>query len=107
MSGQAIAVLITGLSHVGAAAILVVMLIRFGSARPQDLGDWWDGDDGSGGGPDDRPTGGATGGGVPVPDADSCAAPLRGPGGIWRGFVAPHRPPHRRPMPQRDSEPAS
>jgi len=107
MTGQAIALLITGLSHVGAAAILVLMLVRFGGARPQDLRDWWDGDDGSGGGPEDRPTGGPTGGGIPLPDADSSAVRLRGPGSIAGAFSAPRRAPHRRPAPQRDSEPAS
>jgi hypothetical protein len=107
MSGQAIAVLITGLSHVGAAVILVVMLIRFGGARPQDLRDWSDGDDGPGGGPDLRPTGGPGGGGIPLPDADSSAVRLRGPGSIAPTFSTPRRSPHRRPTPQRDSEPAS
>lgn len=107
MSGQAIALLITGLSHVGAAVILVVMLIRLGGGRPQDLRDWWEGDDGHGGGPDDRPARGPGGSGIPLADAQPSSVRLRGRGTIGRSFSAPRRAPHRRPAPQRDSEPAS
>lgn len=107
MSGQAIALLITGFSHVGALMILIVMLIRLGGARPQDLRDWWDSDDGSGGGPDDRPTRGPGGGGIPLADAQPSSVRLRGRGTIGGSFSAPRRSPHRRPVPQRDSEPAS
>jgi hypothetical protein len=107
MSGQTIALLITGLSHVGAAAILVAMLVRLGGARPQDLRDWWDSDGGSGSGPDDRPAGGPGGSGIPLPDAQPSSVRLRGPGSIAGVSSAPRRAPHRRQAPQRDSEPAS
>ena len=107
MSGQTIALLITGLSHVGAAAILVAMLVRLGGARPQDLRDWWDSDGGSGSGPDDRPAGGPSGSGIPLPDAQPSSVRLRGQGSIAGASSAPRRAPHRRPAPQRDSEPAS
>jgi hypothetical protein len=105
MNGQVIALLITGISHVGAALILVVMLIRLGGARPQDLRDWWDGDGGDGGGPDERPNRGPGGTGIPLADAQPSSVRLRGPGTIAAADRAPRRSPHRRPAPQRDSEP--
>jgi len=106
MTGQSIALLITGLSHVGAAVILVTMLIRLGGARPQDLRDWWDDDGGSGDDPSDRPRGGPGGDGIPLPDAQPSSVRLRESGSISDAFSAPRRSPHRRPEPQRDSEPA-
>ncbi|CAB4338136.1 unannotated protein [freshwater metagenome] len=106
MTGQSLALLITGLSHVCAAVILVVMLVRLGGSRPQDLRDWWEGDDGGeGGSPDGSPKRGPGGDGIPLPDAQASSVRLRGPGAIAGAFNAPRRPPHRRPVPERDSEP--
>ncbi len=106
MNGQAIALLISGFAHVGAAAILIAMLIHLGSNQ-QNLSDGWGSDDGPGGGPDDRPTRGPGGGGIPLANAQPSAVRLRGPGTIADAFSARRRAPHRRAAPQRASGPAS
>jgi len=103
MTGQQIAFLITALSHVGAVAVLLTMLVRLGASRPQDGRDWPDDDDGREDDPRGRPLGGPRGGGLPLPDASSSPLRVRGPGLLVnRPAVRSRQLPRRRPAPQRD-----
>ncbi|MSX02432.1 MAG: hypothetical protein F2813_04635 [Actinobacteria bacterium] len=107
MSGQFIAFLITGLSHVGAAAVLLVMLFRLGNDRPQDSRGWWDDQGGPGKERPDRPDRSPGGGGIPLPDAVQSTMRMRGPGRLADANPFPvRRSPAREPAPQRDTEPA-
>ncbi len=107
MTAQQVAILITGLSHVGAAAVLLLMLVRLGGSRPEDQRGWWDSDGGSGDSPVDGPDKGPRGGGLPLPDAEPSSTRLRGPGTIAPSPGARRGAPHKRPLPERDSEPSS
>ena len=97
MDGPALALIVTILTHLLGAALLVAMLVRMDGSGPGDIRrGWWD-DDGPeepcGEGPDDGP-GGI---GVPLPQAEASAVRRRGDEGPQRLRPRPARRPEHPP----------